>query len=61
MKPTPFDVIHATEMVHRGDWIDPVDYPDDINRGWPTWPTRPDLRKSRDCGAKTRAKAGRKR
>ena len=29
MKPTAFDIIHAIEMVYRGDWIDPDDYPDD--------------------------------
>jgi hypothetical protein len=29
MKPTPFDIIRATEMVRRRDWIDPVDYPHD--------------------------------
>jgi hypothetical protein len=29
MKPTAFDIIHAIETVHRRDWIDPVDYPDD--------------------------------
>jgi hypothetical protein len=29
MKPTAFDIMHAIEMVHSRDWIDPVDYPDD--------------------------------
>jgi hypothetical protein len=28
MKPTAFDIIHAIELVHTGDVIDPVMHPD---------------------------------
>jgi len=28
MKPTAFDIIHAIELVHAGDVIDPVKHPD---------------------------------